>query len=55
VTPGAIPEVKRIIRAVSLPLCEAIASRVMGMENARDIKAFLREELKKVAPEMEQR
>jgi phosphotransferase system enzyme I (PtsI) len=55
VTPGAIPEVKRIIRAVTVPQCEAIAARVMGMENARDIKAFVREELKKIAPEMEQR
>jgi phosphotransferase system enzyme I (PtsI) len=55
VTPGAIPEVKRIIRTVSVPQCEAIAARVTAMENARDIKAFLRDELKKIAPEMEQR
>ena len=55
VTPGAIPEVKRIIRATTAPQCEAIAQRAMSMENARDIKAMLRDELKKVAPEFDQR
>ena len=55
VTPGAIPEVKRIIRAANIPQCEAIAARAMTMENARDIKAYLREELKKIAPELDQR
>jgi phosphotransferase system enzyme I (PtsI) len=55
VTPGAIPEVKRIIRATNIPQCEAIAARAMTMENSREIKSYLREELKKVAPELEQR
>ena len=40
VTPGAIPEIKRIIRAAKIPQCEAIAARAMTMENARDIKAI---------------
>jgi phosphotransferase system enzyme I (PtsI) len=51
VTPGAVPEVKRIIRSVQIPQCQAIAARAMNMENAREIKAYLREELKKVATE----
>jgi phosphotransferase system enzyme I (PtsI) len=55
VTPGAIPEVKRIIRAATIPQCEAIAQKTMVMENARDIKAYLRDELKKIAPELDQR
>jgi phosphoenolpyruvate-protein phosphotransferase (PTS system enzyme I) len=55
VTPGAIPEVKRIIRATNIPQCDAIAARAMAMENSRDIKALLREELKKIAPELDQR
>lgn len=55
VSPGAIPEVKRIVRAVTIPQCEAIAQRARGMENARDIKVYLRDELKKIAPELEQR
>ncbi len=55
VTPGAIPEVKRILRASHVPQCEAIAKKAMQMENARDIKAYLRDELKKTAPELDQR
>jgi len=37
VTPSAIPEVKSIIRKVSIPDCEAVTARVMTMENARDV------------------
>ena len=40
VTPGAIPEIKRIIRAANIPQCEAIAARTMTMENSRDIKTY---------------
>ena len=55
VPPSAAPEVKRIIRATTLPQCEAIAKRVMNMENAREIKLLLREERQKIAPELELR
>ncbi len=51
VTPAAIPEVKRVCRAVTIEQCEQIAKRVMTMENARMIKNYLREELKKAVPE----
>jgi phosphotransferase system enzyme I (PtsI) len=51
VTPSAIPEVKRVCRSVTIDHCEAIAANVLQMENAREIKSYLREELKKVAPE----
>lgn len=47
VTPGAIPEIKNICRQVTLAECEAVAARVMTMENARDVKSYLKEELKK--------
>jgi phosphoenolpyruvate-protein phosphotransferase (PTS system enzyme I) len=52
VTPGAIPEVKKVCRTVTIPRCQAIAQRVMTMESARDIKSYLREELKKVSPDL---
>ncbi len=52
VTPSAIPEIKRLCRAVNVPQCEAIAQHVLTLENARDIKNYLREELKKIAPEL---
>jgi len=51
VTSSAIPELKRICRLVTLEQCEAVARHALTMENARDIKNYLREELKKVAPE----
>ncbi len=47
VTPSAIPEVKRVCRSVTIEQCEAVARRAMSMEDARGIKVFLREELKK--------
>jgi phosphoenolpyruvate-protein phosphotransferase (PTS system enzyme I) len=52
VTPGAIPEIKKTCRSVTIPQCQAVAGRAMEMENGRDIKSYLREELKKVLPEM---
>lgn len=50
VTPGAIPELKRVVRSVNVTECQQIAARAMKMENARAITNFLREELNKVAP-----
>jgi phosphoenolpyruvate-protein phosphotransferase (PTS system enzyme I) len=53
-TPSAIPELKNICRKVTVPECEAVAARVIGMENARDIKSYLKEELKKHIAEIEE-
>jgi len=53
VTPAAIPEIKNICRSVTIPQCEAIAERALGMDSARDIKTFLRGELKKHVPDLE--
>jgi phosphotransferase system enzyme I (PtsI) len=52
VSPGALPEIKKICRSVTIPDCEAVARRALGMENARDIKSYLKEELKKHAPQL---
>lgn len=51
VAPSAIPEIKRICRSLTISQCEAVASRALTLENARDIKSYLKEELKKVLPE----
>ncbi len=51
VTPSAIPEIKKLCRTLTIPQCQAVAERVMAMEHARDIKNYLREELKKILPE----
>ncbi|OYV86624.1 MAG: phosphoenolpyruvate--protein phosphotransferase [Planctomycetia bacterium 21-64-5] len=52
VPPSAIPEIKKVCRSVTIGQCEAVAAHVMTLENARDIKSFLKEELKRVLPEM---
>ncbi|HZZ70798.1 MAG TPA: phosphoenolpyruvate--protein phosphotransferase [Pirellulales bacterium] len=52
VPPSAIPEIKKICRSVTIAHCESVANRVREMENAREIKIFLREELKKFVPEL---
>ena len=52
VTPSAIPEIKKVCRTVTIPQCQRVADRVMAMENSRDIKNYLREELKKILPEL---
>jgi phosphotransferase system enzyme I (PtsI) len=51
VAPSAIPEIKRVCRSVRIDQCETVAQRAMQLENARDIKNYLKEELKKVVPE----
>jgi len=50
VTPAAIPEIKKVCRSVSIKECEEVAKRAMAMENARDIKSYLREELRRRVP-----
>ncbi|MBP90791.1 MAG: phosphoenolpyruvate--protein phosphotransferase [Planctomycetaceae bacterium] len=52
VPPSAVPEIKKICRSVSIPQCEEIAGRAMAMDSAREIDTYLREELRKVAPEL---
>jgi phosphotransferase system enzyme I (PtsI) len=51
VPPTALPEIKKICRSVTIPQCEAVSTKVMTLEHARDIKSYLREELKKVQPD----
>jgi len=51
VPPSAVYEIKRVIRSVTLEQCRATAARALTMENARNIRNFLKEELKKVLPE----
>jgi phosphoenolpyruvate-protein phosphotransferase (PTS system enzyme I) len=50
VTPSAVPEIKHVCRHVTIEQCEAVANRVKGMENARDINSYLKGELKKRVP-----
>ena len=47
VSPSSIPEVKNLCRSVTLAECQAIAVRVKMLENARDVRSYLKEEVKK--------
>ncbi|MFO0790636.1 MAG: phosphoenolpyruvate--protein phosphotransferase [Pirellulales bacterium] len=51
VTPAAIPEIKQVIRRVSVSACERVAERALELESSRDVKTYLKEELTKVIPE----
>lgn len=51
VTPHAIPELKEVIRNLTLAKAQRIASRSESMEVARDVESYLRGELKKICPE----
>jgi phosphotransferase system enzyme I (PtsI) len=52
VTSAAMPELKYVLRQLSMPQCKAVAERALMMENARDITALLRGELKKAVPDV---
>lgn len=52
VTPGAIPEIKKVLSALRIDRCEAVTAHAMTLECARDVKNYLREELKKALPEL---
>jgi len=50
VAPAAIPEIKKVVRSVNFQQCAAVAERVMHFENARDVKSYLKDELKRLFP-----
>ncbi len=51
VTPQVIPELKEVIRHLTIEKAEAICARVEEMDTARDVEAYLKGELKKICPE----
>jgi phosphotransferase system enzyme I (PtsI) len=52
VTPAAIPEIKQVCRRVSIAACERVAGRALELESARDVRAYLKEELARALPDM---
>ena len=48
---SAIPEVKQVCRSVSVAECRRIAERVLGMDGAREVKAFLRDQVRSLLSE----
>ncbi|MGL4421125.1 MAG: putative PEP-binding protein, partial [Gemmataceae bacterium] len=49
--PRKIPEVKRLIRNLTIADAEQIASEALRMETARDVSSYLREQLRRFLPE----
>jgi phosphotransferase system enzyme I (PtsI) len=53
VTPHAIPELKEVIRKITIPQAEAIAEHAKSLEIARDVESYLRGELYKICPDLD--
>ena len=54
VTPHAIPELKEVIRKLTIERAEKIAARAMEFDVARDVENYLWGELKRLCPELMQ-
>ena len=51
-TPPAIPEVKRLLSAVSLEQCKRVARKASSFDSDREVQNYLREEVVRVAPKI---
>jgi len=51
-TPLAIPEVKEVIRHLTIERAEEITAHAMTIDVARDVESYLRGELYKICPEL---
>ena len=49
--PPMIPEIKQIIRSVTIEQCNTLARKVLGMNSERQITNFLRNAAREVLPE----
>jgi len=49
--PPMIPEIKQVIRSVTIENCNKVARKVLGMNSERQISTFLRGATRKVLPE----
>jgi phosphotransferase system enzyme I (PtsI) len=52
VTPHNIPEIKKIIRSVSLEEAAQVARDALSLETARDVNNYLREQTRRILPEV---
>lgn len=50
-TPPMIPEIKQIIRSVTIEDCNNVAREVLGMNSERQISNYLRDAARKILPE----
>jgi phosphotransferase system enzyme I (PtsI) len=52
VTPHNIPEIKKVIRTVTLEEAKQVAREALRLETARDVNNYLREQTRRILPEM---
>ena len=51
-TPHVIPELKELIRKITVPQAEEIAAHAKSLDVARDVENYLRGELNKICPDL---
>lgn len=51
-TPQTIPEIKQVIRSLTIPQAQDIAQHASGLDVAREVEAYLRGELKKLCSDI---
>jgi phosphotransferase system enzyme I (PtsI) len=52
VTPHNIPEIKKVIRSISIEEATHVAQEALRMETARDVNNYLREQTRRILPEV---
>jgi phosphotransferase system enzyme I (PtsI) len=52
VTPQNIPEVKKIIRSITYEEAKQVAQEAMRHDSARDVNNYLREQTRRILPEV---
>jgi phosphotransferase system enzyme I (PtsI) len=52
ITPHNIPEIKKLIRSIAIDEAVEVAREVMRLETARDVNNYLREQTRRVLPEV---
>jgi len=50
-SPPAIPEIKKMVRSVTLEQAMMVARRVMSFDTEKEVTNFLRVETRKILPE----
>jgi phosphotransferase system enzyme I (PtsI) len=51
-TPQSIPEIKKVIRSISIEEAKIVAQEAMRFETARDVNNYLREQTRRILPEV---
>jgi phosphotransferase system enzyme I (PtsI) len=52
VTPHNIPEIKKIVRSITIAEAKKVASRALRLDTARDVTNYLRNRAKRIIPEL---